>query len=157
MATAHLIHGYLGAGKSTYARRLAAETGAVLLCFDEWYLRLYTDGSPTGALDDDLLNRLYAVLNDHWPRLLAAGVDVVLDFGFWSRSWRDDARALAAAAGAEPRLHWVQTSDETALARCLTRNEDPGSAFLLDRDAYVALKARYDPPSADETVQVVKT
>ena len=36
--TAHLIHGYLGAGKTTFAKRLGAETGArdVILDFGFW-------------------------------------------------------------------------------------------------------------------------
>ncbi len=38
-ATAHLLHGFTGAGKTTFARQLEAETGAVRFCQDEWVHR----------------------------------------------------------------------------------------------------------------------
>jgi predicted kinase len=80
--TAHLIHGYLAVGKTTFARRLSSRSGAILLSVDDWYLRLYTDGRPTGHLDHDLYLRLESQLDELWPQLLARGLDVVLDFGF---------------------------------------------------------------------------
>src|SRR5688572_8578404 len=58
VATAHLIHGFVGAGKTTFAKRLAAETGAIRLSMDEWYLRLYTGGEPTESQEPELLRRV---------------------------------------------------------------------------------------------------
>jgi predicted kinase len=97
MATAHLIHGYLGAGKTTFAAKLASQKNAIRLSADEWYLRLYTDGRPNTHLDDSLLLRLESVLDELWPSILIQGVDVVLDFGFWSRESRDRAVASLGA------------------------------------------------------------
>lgn len=37
----HLLCGLPGAGKTTYAARLAAENSAVRFSLDEWMLRLY--------------------------------------------------------------------------------------------------------------------
>jgi hypothetical protein len=36
MSTAHLIHGFLGAWKTTFAKKLEAELGAVRFSQDEW-------------------------------------------------------------------------------------------------------------------------
>ena len=80
--TAHLIHGYLAVGKTTFARCLSSRTGAILLSVDEWYLRLYTDGTPTQHLDNDLYLRLESQLDELWPQILLHGVDVILNFGF---------------------------------------------------------------------------
>jgi predicted kinase len=46
MATAHLIHGYLGAGKTTFARRLEEELPAIRFSHDEWMTNLYGDDPP---------------------------------------------------------------------------------------------------------------
>jgi predicted kinase len=40
-ATAFLIHGYLGAGKATLARRLEVEQAAIRFTHDEWMRSLY--------------------------------------------------------------------------------------------------------------------
>jgi predicted kinase len=46
MPTAHLIHGYLGAGKTTFAMGLESETGAVRFTHDEWMRKLYGEDPP---------------------------------------------------------------------------------------------------------------
>lgn len=148
VATAYMVHGYLGSGKTTYAKEVAREQGAIYLGMDEWYLRLFTDGSPTAHLDDALLGRLWVVLNGLWPQILMAGVDVVLDFGYWTRARRDEARSLARAVGAGVELHWVQADDETAKLRSMTRQSD--TAFVIDSAAYEHLKSRFEPLAADE-------
>jgi predicted kinase len=156
MATVHLVHGFLGAGKSRFARELAARHDAVLISIDEWYLRLHTDGTPTSHVDYELLRRLTLTLEDHAAQIIRAGVDVVLDFGFWTRAGRDRVRAMAAGAAAEHRLHWVRTDDATALSRCLTRNGEPG-AFVIDEAGYRNLKPRFEPPAADERAEIIAT
>jgi predicted kinase len=157
VATVHLIHGYLGVGKSRFARDLSSRSGAVLISLDEWYLRLYTNGAPTPHQEYELLDRLTGVLHGHWPQLLRAGVDLVLDFGFWRRSERDMTRELARSVSANHRLYWVRTDDETALSRCLIRNDHPGSAFIIDAAAYRDLKARFEELGGDEQFEVIET
>ena len=46
MPTAHLIHGYLGAGKTTFARQLERDIPAIRFSHDEWMVRLYGDDPP---------------------------------------------------------------------------------------------------------------
>jgi predicted kinase len=41
-----LIHGYLGAGKTTFARQLERTIPAIRLSHDEWMVRLYGDNPP---------------------------------------------------------------------------------------------------------------
>jgi predicted kinase len=148
--TAHLIHGYLAVGKTTFARRLSLRTGAVLLSADEWYLRLYTDGTPTGHLDNELYRRLESQLDELWPQILSHGVDMVLDFGFWTRSLRDRTRRLATAAGATVVLHSVTCSEQIARQRLAARNEDPCGSFLIPDGAYDHLRSKFTALDADE-------
>jgi predicted kinase len=48
MATAHLIRGFLGVGKTMLARRLEQDIPAIRFSHDEWMTRLYGD-DPTVA------------------------------------------------------------------------------------------------------------
>jgi hypothetical protein len=46
MPSAHLIYGYLGAGKTTFARQLERDIPAIRFSHDEWMVRLYGDDPP---------------------------------------------------------------------------------------------------------------
>ena len=156
--TAHAVHGFLGAGKSTFARSLGSSLNAPVLDWDGLYLSLFTDGQPTSALDPVLGSRLTATLRGVWQDLVRCGSDVVLDFGFWSRASRDLLRDDAATVGAEVRLYSVQCDPVVGLRRCLVRNADaaPGS-FLIDEAAFVDLGAAFEELGPDEPATVVNT
>jgi predicted kinase len=145
-----LIHGYLGAGKTTFAQQLTEDVGGIRLSLDDWYLRMYSDGEPTASMDPVLLDRVWAALDELWPQLLEQGVNVVLDFGYWTRIRRDRARDVAGAAGADTVLYSVACDEDVARARCLGRNHDPRSSFVIVAAAYDELKAGFEPLGEDE-------
>ena len=93
MATLFLMVGLPGAGKSTRAKELAAEQGALRLSPDAWMIPLFGE-SEAGEKRDVLEGRLI------WVALetLKQGTSVVLDFGFWSRDKRSALRWLATSA-----------------------------------------------------------
>jgi predicted kinase len=155
MATAHMIFGHLGTGKMTFAGVLAERVNGIRLSADDLYLSLYSDGRPTWELDDEWSDRLWSVLNTVWPQIVERGVDVVLDFGFWSRVRRDEARALAAAVGASTRLYRVDCPADEALRRCLHRNGIDHSSFVIDTSAFVALAAKVEPLGLDEPHELI--
>ena len=95
-----LTCGLPGAGKTTLARRLASERGAVRLTKDEWQWAL---GST--PWDRELGARIEAELVRHAEELLGLGVSVVLDFGLWSRAERDELRRRARTLGVGVELH----------------------------------------------------
>jgi predicted kinase len=156
VATAHLIHGFVGAGKTTFAKGLAAETGAIRFSMDEWYLRLYTGGEPTEAQEPELLRRVAAMLDDLWPQLLERGLDVVLDFGFWSRESRDAARRRAVEAGGRAVVYLLECDDESTRRRIDQRNEDPGRSFHLSSESIDFLRTRFEPLHEDELPPAIK-
>ena len=62
MATAHLIHGFLGAGKTTFARELEQNIPAIRFSHDEWMTRLYGD-DPALLKNIRILEQWYLFLS----------------------------------------------------------------------------------------------
>lgn len=156
MPTAHLIHGFLGVGKTTFARQLERKTKAVRFSPDEWVTQIYGSDPPAAQFDDNI-QRIYSLVNDLWPRVLTAGSDVILDFGFWTRSFRDEARLLIARAGAELRWYALRCPEDLARDRCRARNLDLRGSFYIAETTYDLLKSRFQPLDADEPCEWIDT
>jgi predicted kinase len=136
---AFLVHRYLGVGKTTLARRLEAEHAAIRFTHDEWMLTLYSDDPPE-ALFAEYAGRVSGLIEATWTRCLELGLNVVLDFGFWSRSERDRTRALIAKLGGECRLYCLTCPDEIARQRIQGRNEDLDPSLFIAPATYDALR-----------------
>ena len=149
MATAHLIHGYLGVGKTTFSRRLEAELSAIRFSHDEWMQQLYGDDPPEQHFDD-YAGRVSALMDSIWSRCLQLGLDVVLDFGFWSRPGRDRIRAVIIELGAEFKLYRLTCPDEIAWSRIQKRNLSSDPGLYIAPNTFRVLKARFHPLDPDE-------
>ena len=149
-AVVHLLCGLNGAGKTTYARRLAAQLPAVRFGLDEWMLRLYPYRYDTAeyAEQAEVCKELF------WETAVQAlhtESDVVLDWNQWSRARRADWRARAAEAGFAARLHYIRVPVETAVARAEARSVEGGpEAHVLDGAAVRHLASIFEPPTAGE-------
>jgi predicted kinase len=75
-----LIVGRPGAGKTTRAKELAAEHGALRLSPDAWMIPLFGE-SDAGGKRDVLEGRLISLALE----AVKLGTSVILDFGFWGR------------------------------------------------------------------------
>lgn len=93
--TLYLTIGLPGTGKTTAARRIEEEQGALRLTKDEWIKALYGRDNPASA-SDVIEGRLIQI----GMRALALGVNVVIDYGLWSRDERAALRHAAAEIGA---------------------------------------------------------
>jgi predicted kinase len=149
MPTAHLIHGFLGVGKTTLARQLEQKIRAIRFSHDEWMTRLYGDDPPAESFPE-LCRRVSELLDQVWPRCLELDVDVVLDFGFWARPERDAFRAKIAAVGAQARLYRVTCSEAEAWRRIEKRNTDLQGSLYIARNTFEILRHRFEPLDSDE-------
>ena len=149
MPTAHLIHGSVGAGKTTFARRLERELPAIRFSHDEWMTRLYGDDPPVDQFPK-FHQRVSKLIDDCWRRCVELGLDVVLDLGFWSRRQRDEIRATAVALGAGARLYRLECPEDEAWGRIEKRNLHLDGSLLIVRNTFDMLKSRFEPLGDDE-------
>src|ERR1700712_1315543 len=118
---AYLIHGFLGVGKTTLARKLEQEQNAIRFTHDEWMSRLYGKDPPAPHFQE-YADRVFSVMEEVWTRCLELGSSIVLDFGFWSRAERTHVHALVSKHGAESVLYRLTCPDAVARERIEQRN-----------------------------------
>lgn len=149
MPTLTLLCGLPGSGKTTYARQLET-AGAVRFSADDWMVPLFGQHLPREVFDA----RLRAVKALQWDltcHLLGKGLDVVLDYGFWTRADRDEYRAKAEALGALCTLVYFDVPLPERRQRIRQRNSAlPSGTYELDDAALDLFASRFEPPHADE-------
>jgi predicted kinase len=155
MARLIMICGLPGSGKTTLAKRLEVERPALRLTPDEWIAplygeRFYGEGVPQEQIDA-VHDRVEAIQWTVATQALSLGVDVVLDFGFWTRSERESFRARARALGAESEIIALETPIEELVDRIEKRNRNlPLHTFHISEQQIRAWWEIYEPPQADE-------
>ncbi len=153
MATAYLLVGLPGSGKTTRAVQLAAEHHALRLTPDEWMIPLF--GEPeAGGRRDILEGRLLWLAGT----ALRLGTDVVLDFGFWSRNERAAVCRLAAQAGAAHRIVYLPVDRASQLARVAHRwAHAPGHTFAMTTAELDRWRDMFEEPDGAELSGTVPT
>ena len=152
MAKAMLICGRIACGKTVYAKKLCQEHHAVDLSCDELMLGVF--GDTLGMKFDEVSGRCKRYLYGKTLELLDAGVNVVLDWGFWSPAERRYARKLIEERGYVCEMHYVYVSDEVWRRNIAIRNqlvaEGKCDAYPVDEGLLAKLQAGFHEPAADE-------
>jgi predicted kinase len=150
MATLILICGLPGSGKTTLARQLEQSRPALRLSPDEWITEILADASDQVELDR-LRSPVEAVQWQVATRVLTLGVNVILEWGFWSREERMYYRTQAEALGARVELYFLDVARAELWARVSQRNANlPPGTFVISEEQLDLWLSWFQPPSADE-------
>lgn len=144
VATLHMVYGFVGAGKTTFAKKLEHTLPAIRFTHDEWMNKLYGENPPLEYFAD-YYARVYDLIWVYTTRLLELKQDVILDCGFWSRGSRDEARAKATALGATYQLYFLDAPEEVLKERVRKRNENLQGSLYIDDEAFELFKSRFEP------------
>jgi predicted kinase len=121
-----LLCGLPGAGKTTFALRLESALPIVRLCPDEWMADL-----GIGLGDSVTRDRLEERLSRLALSLLGLGQSVVLEYGFWGRTERDQKRAEARAIGVPIDLYYFDPPLEELWQHLQARNQHGSHGTVL--------------------------
>ena len=138
-----LLCGLPASGKTTLARQLAESYGAVRLNPDEWESALEVD-----PFDEGFQSRLEAQFWELTQRLLVLGTSVVLEWGFWARSERDEKREAARTIGVAVELRFLDVPYEELVRRVMARHAAGGIA--ITESHMEQYRRTFQPPTDDE-------
>ncbi|MBE6612079.1 MAG: ATP-binding protein [Ruminococcaceae bacterium] len=152
MAKLIAVCGKICSGKTTYAAKLKNERRAALLSVDEVMLTMF--GQHTGEMHDTYAARTKEYLLRKAAELVASGMDVILDWGFWTAAGRAEIRAFCADSGIECELHCIDIPDAVWQARIRSRNEavlaGECEAYYIDKNLAEKFHSRFEMPAREE-------
>ena len=143
-----LICGLAGAGKTTLAKKLESERKAVRFCPDDWIIAILkdqTDISERNRLRDPVEQLLWKEAQ----ALLALGVTVILENGFWAKTERDVYRDKARHIGAKVELHYLNAPFNMLWKRVEKRNIN-SREFLMTKKEMEDAYNTFQPPTDKE-------
>ncbi len=155
MTALHLICGSTGAGKTTYAARLAERTSALHLSIDDWMVNLfspYMPQAPNFTWITERVARCESQIMTTACQLGRIGVHSVLDLSLLRAEQRQNIAACAALAGLAVQLHFIDVDGAERWRRIAVRNAQKGETFRLTvtRAMFDFIETIWQPPSPHE-------
>lgn len=147
---AHIIIGFIGSGKTTFARKLEKETGAIRFTKDEWMVRVFGNTPPKDKFEE-YDNKMASLATDMALKCLKAGTDVIIDEGFWVKEHRDAIKEKVKNMEAIPKLYYLEVPLEIMKERTIKRSENPSvDSFTIDEESFNHYWKFFRPPGNDE-------
>ncbi len=130
----HLIEGPVGAGKSTFAKTLAASDGAIHIALDAWFAALFSPDRPAQNFVPwyiERKDRLVELIWSHSKCLLNAGSSVILELGLIQHAPRIEFCRRVRAEGYGLAVHVLDAPIEIRQERVRRRNIEQGRTFSM--------------------------
>lgn len=147
MSTVYLIHGFIGSGKTAFAKRLEKKTGAKRFTPDEIIVKRY--GRELSV--DKIRKANLLVKKEIWQEVeicIQNGRDVILDYGLWKKRQRVDLIDKVKKAGGKPVMYEVLCKPSMMKQRALQRKNI--GDVVISPERYDMYYQRFEPMSEDE-------
>jgi predicted kinase len=137
-----IVCGLPGSGKTTHAKQLQARLRAIRLCPDEWMDALSLD-----IWDEGKREKIESLQWQLGQQLLILGLTVIIEWGTWGRSERDQLRLRTRELGASVELHYLSAPVEVLLDRVQRRGmENPP----IKREQLLQWAKAFQEPTGEE-------
>lgn len=148
--TVYMIAGQIGAGKTTFAKKLENETNGIRFTPDEWIKKLSLDSVPNKDFD----SYFYSACDIAWnlaKKLINKRIDIILDFGFWKRQTRDKYKERIKACKAKWELYYVYCPDNIIRQRLKERNKlSFDESIVISEQMYDYFSPEFEAPIIEE-------
>ena len=152
MAKVYILCGKICSGKSTYSQQLRKDKKAVILSVDDITLTLL--GQNGGDTLDVYVEKLEQYFFQKSVEIVETGINVILDWGFWTKTERDFAKQFYGSRGIEYEFHYISINDEEWYRRLEKRNKDvlekKSDAYYVDEGLAEKFKSIFEIPGKDE-------
>lgn len=153
MAKIYLICGKIGSGKTFYAKTLLEENRTVALSCDDF---------TKAAFDNDLGDRHDAIMSgvrkyflQKAMEICVCGVNVVLDWGFWTRAERAEITEFFNNNQVLFEWHYINISDEKLRENIAARNQSlthlaDSSDYYVEDNLLAKCLSQFEEPEPSE-------
>lgn len=152
MSKVILICGKICCGKSRYAEGICKKYNAVILSIDEIMFALFSDG--TNDMHDTYVERAEKYLFNKSLNIIDCGVNVILDWGFWTSKSRKTAKDFYNKNNIDYQFHYIDISDEEWHKRINKRNADVKSGvsnnYFVDEGLVEKFNSLFEKPNKEE-------
>lgn len=152
MAKVVMTCGKICSGKTTYAEKLRVKYNAIILSVDEIMLALFDQN--VGEKHDDYVERTEKYLFHKSLDIIEMGVNVILDWGFWTESERNYAKKFYGSRNIDYEFHYIDVSDENWQIRLDKRNREITAgevdAYYVDDNLAAKFNSIFERPKKEE-------
>lgn len=147
--TLYLTVGLPGSGKTTKAKQIEKDYRALRLTPDEYILKKHgskLERSITDSLRDEVEQKLWLQAKN----ALLKGINVVIDFGLWTKAERLRFRGEAEKLGIRVKIIYCQAPLEELWHRISRRPESKAGTLKIERTELEEWARNFEPPTSDE-------
>ena len=150
-----LISGLVGAGKSTYARKLAKQIGGLRFSIDEWMMTLFSADFPEELNFKWSMERIYRIEEQMWslvPQTIDLGLPLILDLGLLQREHRQKFYNWAEDNNYKIETHVIEADKNIRWERVSNRNNEQGETYSLEvnKEMFDFCEDLYEYPDEQE-------
>ena len=157
MATIYLICGKICSGKTYYAKELAEKKNALILSCDELSRIIDRNISIDSDKYDIIAKELQSYLFWRAADISSHGVNVILDWGFWTERDRAALSYFMNDHGFKHEWHYLDVSEERLKKNIEKRNSHPSAFdYFVDEGLLEKCLSRIEVPDK-KTIDVWKT
>lgn len=153
MAKVIITCGKLCCGKTTYAKKICEEMPAVLLSVDEMMLGIF--GNDVGEEHEKYTELIKAYLTKKAVQIVRNGINVIMDWGLWTKKERNEIRSYFKKHNTEIKVHYLEIEDTEWQKRIRKRNReimknDGTEAYFVDDGLLEKCKILFENLEIDE-------